>query len=833
MIKLFVFCENKNTVNLANTIFSDYLHLIDIKFITYDWTNIVINWVNSIKTINNTEFENIHNSSYKLSTSDRVTLQNSIYLETKQFLLNHTDRTTLLFFSDCSVRGYAISKAAQDVGIKRILVQDGHLEFETPGVNIQKLDQNAYYGATLPEQIFVWGEGIKLRIKRWFKADDASISVVGKVESETSSIIKLERDINKPLHILWADQPILDQKKIDKSSYIKEIEDIVAILKQYDTTLKFHPSTTSKTKELIKNIISNTDIKIIEDGFISDEDLTKYDLVFTYFSTIYTQAIKVKVPVIFYCLRSCRIWMPSIGNEFIKNCYNLEELSDFLKKYDINNIFEPNEITSTNNLSYYLKRRGAQKDIATYIINNDDNVPYEKDIILNLCDSNISLDLFSKSLIPQIPKNVLIISHDFSLNTGVAVSALNFGDYITNNLGVNCKYYIINGSTTLEDLQKITSTFSYIVINSVAAFFRYSTLLDFIKTLSKKKYIYIYVHESSMMFEHALKSKKMEINTKKFIAFAKNLFFLFVSNKQKDELKKFNIINGVVVYNCISQYVQVNCNISHKELFKNPNYKRILMIGSIQPRKGVDLFVKTSRLSKSIGNKYKFIWIGSITKDWNEPLPYDVDWLGKLSKEQTLFCIQQCDVVFISSLEESFSLVAAEAALFNKKVVCYSQLGITELFDDTIGFYTFNEYTESAALSAIEKAIITDDVNTKKIVSPLLINNFSLNILLLLRLYREDASLFYYLNWIKNKNELIHNKLEIKAQPTYSVKKRDIVNTVNVQYEYKKQDLLVKLISRFIFSNKKRQKFIKNPYLFYKDAPFYISWLRIFFSRHS
>jgi O-antigen biosynthesis protein len=125
-----------------------------------------------------------------------------------------------------------------------------------------------------------------------------------------------------------------------------------------------------------------------------------------------------------------------------------------------------------------------------------------------------------------------------------------------------------------------------------------------------------------------------------------------------------------------------------------PNEKfNFTLIGTIEPRKGQDIFIDAiSKLPSSIRSKCTFTLAGKLwhgNHDFWEPLRKKLEsipsacYVGDVSHAEALALINACDVLVSSSRDEAFSIVAIEAAQFSRPTILSDHVGAREILGDS------------------------------------------------------------------------------------------------------------------------------------------------------
>lgn len=131
----------------------------------------------------------------------------------------------------------------------------------------------------------------------------------------------------------------------------------------------------------------------------------------------------------------------------------------------------------------------------------------------------------------------------------------------------------------------------------------------------------------------------------------------------------------------------------------------VLGCGTVEPRKGVHLFVEIAdRLTKQYSDIY-FVWVGGWRSESDE---YGSTQRSSVAKnDRFIFTgqkrnlspyFQRADVFALTSLEDSFPLVCLEAASYGKPVICFDDAGgMPEFVGDDCGFVVSYENVDEFA----------------------------------------------------------------------------------------------------------------------------------------
>jgi glycosyltransferase involved in cell wall biosynthesis len=175
-----------------------------------------------------------------------------------------------------------------------------------------------------------------------------------------------------------------------------------------------------------------------------------------------------------------------------------------------------------------------------------------------------------------------------------------------------------------------------------------------------------------------------------------------VSEKQRDLLKKTYGINDL---HLVYETTRLSMEVTTRSL-TDPGHVMILMVGTVQRRKGAELFSHLSDLALRLGKPFRFFWVGQKLSEADTLyLSENVTWVGKMEGKALEEYIRLTDLFFLASEDDPMPLAALEAIDAHKPVVCYEKTGTEELVRNLAGCAVYREHTPEAALAAIEMAL--------------------------------------------------------------------------------------------------------------------------------
>jgi glycosyltransferase involved in cell wall biosynthesis len=147
----------------------------------------------------------------------------------------------------------------------------------------------------------------------------------------------------------------------------------------------------------------------------------------------------------------------------------------------------------------------------------------------------------------------------------------------------------------------------------------------------------------------------------------------------------------------------------------DPSKIHIAMVGSINKRKGAELFSAVADLASDRHPEWRLHWIGGLAT--MDPIyrSAKVTWHGWNWTPMNV--VDQCQAFFLSSIDDPCPLSAIEAMQAGKRCVAYKDTGIAELIEGVPGCFVFDEYSPEAALAAIERALAAGPADTEAIAA--------------------------------------------------------------------------------------------------------------------
>lgn len=299
------------------------------------------------------------------------------------------------------------------------------------------------------------------------------------------------------------------------------------------------------------------------------------------------------------------------------------------------------------------------------------------------------------------PRSLAVLGLGFSYVTGVAIPVLTYTQALLAQSPVDVRYFDLGAYSRAEDVLADLAGAEVVLVNSLAPFWRSALANELVQALQDQgKSVVLYAHETEyvMNFEggqHTLRHQEM-------LSLMPRLKVLCVSTAQADMFRQLGVSDPVVVYNTVPR------DTHRARARRTPGERpRIVMVGSMQDRKGLDLFSRVAELAYGQGLPWRFAWIGH--KTWrigaSTLLSDRVEWMGALSRDRVREELAASDVFFLSSVDDPMPLSVVEAVQQRLRTVTYHRVGSREVLEGVPGYRSFSEYTPDAALDALRRVL--------------------------------------------------------------------------------------------------------------------------------
>lgn len=707
-MQLLMFCENANQVHLCHNLVSSefFPSYVDPEVLLLDWDKETVEWVvGAVADIGwevsvTNVFDAVSSAFRKAVTTASTAKDRKAGLVDLgfEYLKRYFGRSDVLLiqFNDASVRGSSIAAVCRNTGLRRLLIQDGFLNFVSKTSNLRATDQNYGWGGSQPELVAVWGQAMKDALVGRHSSNPSSIRVTGPTKQEI--VVPAVAD-HKPvegeiLKVLWADQAIIDQKKATEKDWLAEFADIAEQLSDFHTTLRLHPSTKEKSRLALKKRLGVA-VKVMTTGSpkIGQDELRAYDVVVTYYSTVFLDCLANNIPCVIYKTRTLDIELPQIDHPLLTYCSTAEGLRDAVlsaAQTDVNGEAPPDIF------NYVAPDDGAA--LVSRIV--AEALPPRGEEKAGIQPIVRDIEIYS-GLRRLLGKRVLVIGGSFGNHIGVGKPIKVFVEYLR-GLDVEIEFHLAtNGGR--ENLLRKVSEASLVVINSfdVVRILRESDLRDLTSICEMRSVpIVFYCHETQFVYSRLLAKAGGKIDA--FIKHTLPRSHVFaVSDRQADWLGSLGCKSVRTVYNSVGSKFVPSEKGEHED-----GSAVVLMVGTQQRRKGVDLFSHVADLARERGLNWRFVWLGAHTKAAEGCYKSNaVEWVGHVSAEEVSHWLAKTSVFFLSSIDDPLPLGVGEALMCGIPSVVYSATGFADFITLHKAGEVFNVYEPHVALDKLRVVI--------------------------------------------------------------------------------------------------------------------------------
>ncbi|WUD74942.1 glycosyltransferase [Streptomyces sp. NBC_00510] len=303
------------------------------------------------------------------------------------------------------------------------------------------------------------------------------------------------------------------------------------------------------------------------------------------------------------------------------------------------------------------------------------------------------------------PRSLAVLGTDFGYVTGVALPVLTYTQDLVSRGPVDVRYLDIGAFANVGEILNALKGAERVMINSFGFFWRHWLGNRVVRALlDSGTEVSVYVHVTQYIFEkeaveHAERHQGL-------LELLPRLRLLCVSRAQADYYRKQGAVDPVVVYNTVPRDPGVRR--ARPEVSAEP---RIVMVGTVQDRKGADLFSRVAERAALLGLPWRFSWLGHRMGAMSDRtlLSSHVDWRGALPRRRIREELAESDVLFLSSEDDPMPLAAVEAVQQRLRVVSHHGIGTHEILSGVRGYRGFPEYTPESALAAIAD-VLGDEV---------------------------------------------------------------------------------------------------------------------------
>ncbi len=285
-------------------------------------------------------------------------------------------------------------------------------------------------------------------------------------------------------------------------------------------------------------------------------------------------------------------------------------------------------------------------------------------------------------------RNLVIVGYDFHSEGGAWRSIYRYFRYAEAR-GEPIMVVDRRKQRTFRQLFAAVCFSPHILFNGMGTFYCWEAILACLW----RKDILIYLHDTAHSVGGFARAHPLKYRCFRFIL-KRNTILCVSEQMQKYYREEFGMPRSQVV----REAVELPCSPEFE-----PGLRHIVMIGSLDERKGVPLFSEVAAMAAAKNLPWKFHWVGALASQSLGGLSKNVRWWGW--QDTPLEFIRQADMFFLSSVDDPLPLACLEAMTLGKRCVVYRQTGIAEMIEGVRGCGVFENYSSADALRALEKAL--------------------------------------------------------------------------------------------------------------------------------
>ncbi|WP_129842184.1 glycosyltransferase family 4 protein [Streptomyces sp. RFCAC02] len=636
----------------------------------------------------------------------------------------------VILFNDQSRRGKKVTEALTE-RVPVVLVQDGHLDFHYKQLGSARRDQNWYYGASRPAAVCVWGPAMAQHVS--FRTPEAGppVHITGALghsddpvllTAARSGVHRTTREADAPLRIIVLDQPLGDQGKMPRPAHREELAQMIEALREHGSVdVKPHPSTQAAHLTWLSTGLPDDVTALDADTLLDADALGEYDLAVTFFSTTYLQTLRAGVPLVMYNPQALNIVFPTVHHPLLRNIGTTEELSAVASRLRRSRKFLANQHGSP--MEHFLAFRDDVADaIMTVVDEAEPAGPAEPGGTPAAGTGPVGAGTayapgasLAERALAEVerraarPSTLAVVGVSFSYVTGVAVPVLTYTQALIAQSPVDVHYFDLAAFPQPEHAADALADAEIVLINSMAPFWRSPIANGLIEgLLDAGRRVVLYAHETEYVFTY--ESERSAERHAEMLKLLPRLTVLCVSKAQADMFRQLGVTDPIVIYNTVPR--DIHRTRASAAVSERP---RMVMVGTVQDRKGVDLFSRVAELAHARGLPWRFSWVG-----WKTPriarktlLSDRVEWMGALARDRVREELAASDVFFLSSVDDPMPLSVVEAVQHRLRIATFHRVGSREVLDGVRGYRAYTEYTPEAALDALA-AVLAEDVDEER-----------------------------------------------------------------------------------------------------------------------
>lgn len=296
--------------------------------------------------------------------------------------------------------------------------------------------------------------------------------------------------------------------------------------------------------------------------------------------------------------------------------------------------------------------------------------------------------------------NVVIVGNNvrYTHKPGVAIPAEVMYEYLL-AITPSVKLIRISNDKEYYHNEEVLESSHVVILNGLGVM-----LTEVAEKMLKKiagKHLFLYMHETEFVLDDATqKAPHRMVNFWRSLPY---LWILCSTKKQQQFYSSLGLFKTSVVYNTF----QIDKRYTWKRLLSNNKKKRVLMVGTIQSRKGPRLFDEVAIESNKLGLNFSFTWVGPRVlskKDGDYKFSHHVEWIEQIQRNEIYDLYSKSDIFLLTSIDDPLPLSATEAAAAGLIVLSFKNTGTSEVVNEVYGDeFQFERYDKGDVVNLLKK----------------------------------------------------------------------------------------------------------------------------------
>ncbi|GMA35848.1 glycosyltransferase family 4 protein [Demequina litorisediminis] len=310
--------------------------------------------------------------------------------------------------------------------------------------------------------------------------------------------------------------------------------------------------------------------------------------------------------------------------------------------------------------------------------------------------------LFALGAPPAPRTKIAVLGERFVQSIGVSLPIMAAARHLTATAQAEVRLIDVMEYHSVEAVLAEPRPDEVVLINSLRPFWVKPWLPDLVTALrGRGRTPFVYAHETRAVVER--EHAAFRSAHRAMLEALEGCAVLCVSESQARMFAEMGAPTTRVVYNTSPGIVPAAITPRRRG-----ERAQVVMVGSVQARKGADWFSRVADLAAERRLPLDFVWVGGGTPDiYQSPA---VAWKGHLPRRSAEAIVRASDVFLLSSVDDPMPLSALEAIAAGVRIVAYTGVGSDEVLAGVRGYASYDRHDPEEMLAAVE-AVLTQEVD--------------------------------------------------------------------------------------------------------------------------